>query len=436
MSDLLDFIDQAAASGTRATGRNSLIQAVWIYDRGVDTAGLERFRHALAQGLLGRRVAASPLPVGRDRWIREPQAPPIIVALPRPRSEIDAWLDERVAAPIDPWHGPGWQLAVLPLTDGGSAVTLVVSHVLADGVGTATAIAEAAVGTVRELPYPSAPAPTVRAAVRDGLAVLAEVPAAVRAALAAAKLAQDRLDPGSGEHPGPETGPERWAIQHIDRSVLADLARELGGTESSVLFAVTAAIAGALGWVRPDDGAAALSLSVSRRTDGDLRGNAILDAELLIDPAAGPSEVPRLRTAVKQALTTLPETGRFDAFGPLIALLPRRTLAALIDAPPDPSHPVTTCAGVGALPAPVRAPDGSPAQRTWFRLAWAPLPVAEPRASGTGRAPSSPPPYLYVGWTGTDDETSLFAATNLATATDLPGIVAAALDTFTGAPRA
>lgn len=414
--DLLSFVDQGAASGTRATGRNALIQVVWTYDHGVDLAGLERFRSALTGGLLGRRIAHSPLRFGRDRWVATTAAPRLAVeALPRPREAIDGWLDERAAAPIDPWSGPGWHLGVLPLTDGGCAVTLVVSHVLADGVGTATAVAEAALGATRDLPYPREAAPPLRALRRDAALVARELPSAVRAAAAASRLARGRLehDGPAREHP---VGHDRWAVVHLDRAPLAARAADSGGTESTVLFQATARIAAALGWVQPD-GRAVLGLSVNRHEEGDLRGNAIVDAELLVDPAVGPEGAVALRADVKSALGALPDAGRYDAFGPLITLLPRRTLAALIDAPPDPARPVTTCAGVGELPAPVRAPDGTPADRTWFRLAWSALP---------GRVVADRPPYLYVGWTGTRDETSLFAATNLAIATDLPGVLSTA----------
>ncbi|ADG77668.1 Diacylglycerol O-acyltransferase OS=Tsukamurella paurometabola (strain ATCC 8368 / DSM / CCUG 35730 / CIP 100753 / JCM 10117 / KCTC 9821 / NBRC 16120 /NCIMB 702349 / NCTC 13040) OX=521096 GN=Tpau_1035 PE=4 SV=1 [Tsukamurella paurometabola] len=414
-TDLLAFVDQGAAAGTRATGRNSLIQIVWIYDHGVDLEGLETFRRALARGLLGRRVAASPLPFGRDRWVASSAAPQIaVVAQPRPREEIDTWVDQRAAVPIDPWSGPGWHLGVLPLTDGGSAVTLVVSHVLADGVGAATAAAEAALGTARELPYPREAAPVWRSAPRDAALTARQLPAAVRAVAAASKLAKGRLAPSVAAAPPHPVGPDRWTVAHLDRTALAARAAALGGTETTLLFGVTGAIADALGWVQPADGAAVLGLSVNRRTDGDLRGNAIVDAEITVDPGAGPEGIAALRGSVKQTLAGLGDEGRYDVFGPLITLLPRRTLAALIDAPPDPARPVTTCAGVGALPAPVRAPDGTPADRAWFRLAWSNLP---------GRETGPRPPYLYVGWTGTDDETSLFAATNLAAAEDLSAVV-------------
>ena len=419
-ADLLAFVDQGAASGTRATGRNSLIQVTWVYDDGVNLAGLERFRTALTGGLLGRRIAHSPLPFGRDRWVATTAAPRIAVeSAPRPREAIDGWLDERAAAPIDPWSGPGWHLGLLPLTDGGSAVTLVVSHVLADGVGTATAGAEAALGTTRDLPYPREAASALRAARRDAALVARELPAAARAAATAARLAKGRL-----EHDGPvrdhPVGPDRWAVAHLDRAGLAVRAEASGGTESTLLFQASARIAAALGWVLPD-GRAVLGLSVNRREDGDLRGNAIVDAELLVDPARGADGAVALRADVKGVLGALPDAGRYDAFGPLITLLPRRTLASLIDAPPDPTRPVTTCAGVGALPAPVRAPDGTPADRTWFRLAWSALP---------GRIAAPRPAYLYVGWTGTEAETSLFAASNLAGAADLHGVVERAVHEY------
>jgi hypothetical protein len=44
--------------------------------------------------------------------------------------------------PVDPEWGPCWHLGVLPLTDGSTAVSLVVSHCLLDGLGVAGAIAK------------------------------------------------------------------------------------------------------------------------------------------------------------------------------------------------------------------------------------------------------------------------------------------------------
>ena len=85
------------------------------------------------------------MPFGRHRWVSPSDPSDLeIVATPRPREEFDAWLNEQAAIPLDAEHGPGWHLAVLPFTDGGAGVSLVVSHCLADGLGGCLAVAEAA----------------------------------------------------------------------------------------------------------------------------------------------------------------------------------------------------------------------------------------------------------------------------------------------------
>ena len=47
---------------------------------------------------------------------------------PRPPAEISDWFDECTQLPIDPEAGPGWRLSVLPVTDGSTAINLVLSH--------------------------------------------------------------------------------------------------------------------------------------------------------------------------------------------------------------------------------------------------------------------------------------------------------------------
>ena len=62
-------------------------------------------------------------------------APAIEIAPARPREEFGAWLREQTDTPLDYEHGPAWHLAVLPFTDGGTGLSLVISHGLTDGVG-------------------------------------------------------------------------------------------------------------------------------------------------------------------------------------------------------------------------------------------------------------------------------------------------------------
>ncbi len=156
MSNVLDLVDQAAFVGERATGTTNLLQCVWVYNRAIDIDGVRRFHHHLQQGRLSRRIERSPLPFGRHRWVSpSDQSELEVVATPRPREEFDAWLSEQADTPLDAEHGPGWHLAVLPFTDGGTGVSFVTSHCLIDGVGLCEALAAAASGHHDPINWPA-----------------------------------------------------------------------------------------------------------------------------------------------------------------------------------------------------------------------------------------------------------------------------------------
>ena len=136
LNNLLDLADQTTFGFERAIGVTNLFQIVWVYNRAIDIDGLRRFHRHLQRGRLSRRIERSPLPFGRHRWVSpRDQSDLEIVGRPRSREEFDAWLNEQADTPIDAEHGPGWHLAVLPFTDGGAGVSLVISHCLADGMG-------------------------------------------------------------------------------------------------------------------------------------------------------------------------------------------------------------------------------------------------------------------------------------------------------------
>src|ERR1700752_5448637 len=144
MNNIIDRVDQTFFRLGQAAGVG---QCVWVYDRPVDIAGLRRFHQHLAQGRLSRRIERSPLPFGRHRWVSPSAQPELeIVATPRPREEFNDWLTEQANTPLDAEHGPGWHLAVLPFTDGGTGVSLVASHCLTEGVGLSEAVAGPACG--------------------------------------------------------------------------------------------------------------------------------------------------------------------------------------------------------------------------------------------------------------------------------------------------
>src|SRR5215204_4777226 len=189
MSNVLDLVDQIAFVGERATGATNLLQCVWVYNRAVDLNGLRQFHDRLQRGRLSRRIERSPLPFGRHRWVSpSDQSELEIAATPRPREEFDAWLNKQANTPLDAEHGPGWHLAVLPFTDGGAGVSLVISHCLTDGVGLCEALADAASGRHDPINWPAAGSRRRwQALCEDTRQTVRDIPAIGRAVAAAAQ---------------------------------------------------------------------------------------------------------------------------------------------------------------------------------------------------------------------------------------------------------
>src|SRR5829696_5682011 len=181
----LALLDQAAFLRLRATGHGSVVQCPWVYDRDIDVDELCAFNRSLGDGLLGRRIERSPLPFGRHRWVAGGPSPEIDVAECGSRAVIGAWIEQRARITVDPEWGPTFHLGVRPLDDGGTAITLVASHCVADGLGLATAIAEAVKGEPRNFGYPQAHSRGSWRAVSEDLyhAVLS-LPAVIRALIA------------------------------------------------------------------------------------------------------------------------------------------------------------------------------------------------------------------------------------------------------------
>src|SRR6478752_4908255 len=198
-------MDHALFAQHRAIGRSVVVQVVWVYEHAIDFDGVRRFNHHLGYGLVGRRIERSPL-FARHRWVADRGPVNIDIAeCARPRAELSDWADERSQLPIDLECGPGWHIGVLPLTDGSTAVSLVISHYLIDGFGLALTIAEAVLENSRDLGYPPPRSrPRLRALVQDAPQTAQDVPEVARALVAAAKLARrQRRDIARSSAPRP-----------------------------------------------------------------------------------------------------------------------------------------------------------------------------------------------------------------------------------------
>jgi hypothetical protein len=372
MSNVLDRYDQAYFSFERAAGVTCVLQCVWVYNRAIDIDGLRRFHHHLQQGRLSRRMERSPLPFGRHRWVAPNDRTDLeIVETPYPREWFDAWLGEQANTRLDTEHGPGWHLAVLPFTDGGAGVSLVISHCLTDGVGLCEALADAATGCNNPINWPAAASRRRWQALREDVRQTArDIPAIGRAVVAAAQFAQrHRGNAGSATAPTAPPTPTAGADERVTLSTATifldadewdSRAHSLGGTSNTLLAGLAARLAARAGRLTVD-GRATPSIPVNERTAGDTRANAITNVDITVDPALAASDLREIRAATKQALIRHQEVpDERWALLPLVPLLPQRLVRRLVGVATGGTTNVVS-SNLGVAAAAVNRADGTDA---------------------------------------------------------------------------
>jgi diacylglycerol O-acyltransferase len=334
--NVIDLADHAMFLGEQATGATGLLQCAWIYNRAIDIDGLRRFHHHLQWGRLRRSIERSPLPFGRHRWVSPKRFSDIeIVGPARPRGEFDDWLIEQANTPVDAEHGPPWHLAVLPFTDGGAGVSLVLSHCLADGLGLCEALADAATGRADTISWPAARSRRRSRVLReDARRTVRDIPAFGRAVAAAVRLAyRDRgsVTPAPGR---PDGGDQQVTLPMTTVFVDADdwdaRAHAIGGTSNALFAAVAARLAERVGRVAAD-GSLTLAMPVNERIPGDNRANAVTNADIVIERVPTPSDLREIRATIKQGLINHHEVPNERwALMPLVPLLPKRLVKRLV----------------------------------------------------------------------------------------------------------
>ncbi len=376
MSNVLDLADQTLFLGERATETTSLLQCVWVYDRAVDIDGLQRFHHHLGRGRLSRRIERSPLPFGRHRWVSPDDDSGLeIVDTARPRGEIDAWCSEQAGKRPDAEHGPGWHLAVLPLTDGGAVVSLVITHCIADGVGLCEALSDAASGRDDAIGWPAAASRRrLRALREDARQMVRDTGDIGRAVVAAARLIRRSRDGAGSVGPVPENRPvppaepdERLTLPmatfFVDAEEWDARARSLGGTSNALLAGLAAHLAQRVGRVAAD-GSVMVGMPVNERARDDTRANAVTNVDITVDAvdsAAATTDLRALRAVIKQALSRhqhVPDE-RW-ALLPLVPLIPRRLFRRMINVATG-SGTAVVSSNLGAVNSAANRPDGTDA---------------------------------------------------------------------------
>ena len=374
----LALTDQMSFLSVRATGQGTVVQCVWIYERSVDLDGLRRLHRNLGFGLLGRRIERSPLPFARHRWVAEPNSPDIDFAEhTRPRSELGAWADERGQIRVDPESGPSWHLGVARFADGSTAISLVASHLVVDGLGFCLAIADAATGNSPDLGYPPPRSRTrLRATVQDAYQTVRETPAIARALVAAVQMARRRGSDVArvrGSRPvAVERGSGNGALLapavtiYVDRNDWDERAKALGGSNNSLFAGFAAKLAELAGCTAVGDGTVGISFPVSDRTQDDTRANALSFMLLRVDPAEAATDLRDVRSAIGQALKTLRETPeellKLLALAPLTPKPVMRKLADVAYGYTD-----VGCSSIGDIDPAVGRADGTDADRVFIR---------------------------------------------------------------------
>jgi hypothetical protein len=375
MSNVLDLVDHTFFRVERATGMTSLIQCVWVYDRAVDIDGLRRFHGHLQRGRLSRRIERSPLPFGRHRWVSPSDQPDLeIVEQPWPREEFDAWLDEQANTPLDAEHGPGWHMAVLPFTDGGTGVSLVASHCLTDAVGLCEALADAACSCDTAINWPAAGSrPRWRAVREDARQTVRDVRGIGRALVAAARFVRRNHGGVASAAPAPvlsagidESLTPPAATVFVDADDWDARAESLGGTSNTLFAALAARLAHRVGRVTTD-GTATLTMAINERTTDDTRANAITNVDFTVDPAPATTNLRGIRAATKQALIRAQEEPdeRWTLL-PLVPLVPERLGRRFVGAATNSAASVGS-SNIGAVNKAVNRPDGTDADRFAMR---------------------------------------------------------------------
>jgi hypothetical protein len=373
-------MDQASFLGLRALGYGALVQFSWIYNRPVDVDGLRRFHRYLGYGLLGRRVERSPLPFARDRWVFSRGPEDLEIAeTPRPRADLNAWTYERACLPLDPEYGPNWHLGVLPLEDGGTAISLVTSHTVVDGLGILQAITDAANGRIRYLAYPPPGSRTRgRALLQDGRQTFASAPELARALAATVRLARDRrTDVASSiasAPPSPRLAGDDQPVVVPSLTAYVDLvewdarAKSIGGNSNTLLAGFAARLGVRMGRIC-DDGTVTVSLPISDRSENDTRGNALAFPVVSVDPTHLSSDLGGIRVKVKQAIADLAETSE-ELLAPLAltSMTPRWVARRAAGVGLGAAALPIGCSNVGDLDPAVNRPDGSDADYASGRL--------------------------------------------------------------------
>ncbi len=375
----LTLWDEALVRANRVTGRVQLIQVVWVYEHPVDMDTVRQFHRNFGYGMVGRRVERSPLPFGRYRWVSAlgPAAPLQINTEPLPRDQISDWADAWAQVPIDPENGPGWQMAVQSFSDGVTAISVVGSHCLWDGVAARLTLCMAVAGANIDLGYPPPlsrrPARAIAADLRETVRGLPEIARAARKAVKVLRVGGEEkaAAPAKRVRPPVAKPDERVIVPaittYVDLAEWDARAEALGGNGYSMLAGISAKLGERMGR-RNADGNISLLIAISDRTaETDVRANAMTLVNAKVDPAEVTKDLSATRTILRTALKAAKDKpDEILELMPLTPLVPKRLVKKVADMLVGADDMPVVCSNMGDLPPMMTRVDGTEAEYMAF----------------------------------------------------------------------
>ncbi|WP_330182974.1 hypothetical protein OHB26_04490 [Nocardia sp. NBC_01503] len=323
---------------------NALVnQLAWRFDEPVDAVVLERFHAHLAHGFLSRRVRTTAVPFARPWWVPAARSIPLdIGSEPVAEDGVLDWFFDQSRVEFDPAVGRVWRLSAAPTAAGGMLLSLVTSHVGADGGAVLYAVGDALDRLETGAPVDTATSSgrlvgntprtgLYRRHFADALGQLRSAASGIRAAVAARSVQEPARNPRPAEP----------ALVLPDRHTAASLVVEVGlvewnsvaaahrGTANGLMVGVAVGILGRSGRIA-DGSEVRVDIPHSMRVPDDPRGNATTGLPIAVPYRAGElTDLARVRAAIKTAARAYADpatTPALQHLQPVQMMLPRFVL--------------------------------------------------------------------------------------------------------------
>ena len=337
----LSVVDEIFLHRHRGLGLPVVMQGLWRSDDRVDLPLLISLHDALALGPLGRRVVRPRVPGARPRFEPSRECLPLhYPSDPIPADGIAAWADMQAEVDVDPQRRPGWSLTAVPVAGGGTVVSLVCSHVLADARGLLAAVTGALSGTTEP------PSAAHTSDVRDALSLIRRVGRGLRGV---------RYSPATGPARTPRivTARPATALLDVDADRWDRVAGHDGGTPNALFLAVGAGIARRAGVPSPVrisvpvgavPGSADTGSADTGSADTGSAANGVTTTEVVVGAADTPAQI---RESARAAYRQPREGAPHHIPDEILQLVPDRLAARLAAGAGERD---VLCSNVGAIP--------------------------------------------------------------------------------------